>query len=76
MKMRHQSIQKASRPLAAAAVAAAAVTAGEDVQFSIGQALQDDFSRAPDDEMPSACPSVLRNMSLHVADLLYVTYLL
>ena len=65
MKTKHQSIQKASGPLAAAA----AVTAGEDVRFSIGQAQRDDFSHAPVDGMPSACPSALHNMSLRVADL-------
>jgi len=64
MMKKHQLVQKASHPLVAAAAAA-----GEDVRLSIGQALLSDFSHAPDDGTPSACPSVLHNTSLHVADL-------
>jgi len=62
MKSKHQSVQKASRPLAAAA-------AGEGVQSSIGRVLLDDFSHAPVDGKPSACPFVLHNTSLRVVDL-------
>jgi len=59
--MKHQLVQRASHQLVAAAVTA------EDVRLSIGQALPDDVLRALVDGMPSACPSQLHNMSLHVA---------